>query len=288
MDQTVTRKGWTFVGMGWRGFKANWVVLVGFLLLTMLVSAVLDSFAYRAGESYEVSPETAAMYRGGQMTDEDLAITYFAERVERIQSVEPNDELETVVTESTGSPLMSFVSFVVALVLGLLGVAVALVAARGQKITYESVMAYVSLKNVLYYFVASILVGIVVVVGMVMLIVPGIIFAMMFSMTYYLLVDKGMGPIESMKASKHMTSGNKWLVLRTTTAVIMLNILGLLALGVGLLLTIPTSWVTMGYLYRYLNGEQIGTGDQVPTGNNRTDDVSADPADVVEASPHHS
>ncbi|PIY69271.1 hypothetical protein COY90_01545 [Candidatus Roizmanbacteria bacterium CG_4_10_14_0_8_um_filter_39_9] len=55
----------------------------------------------------------------------------------------------------------------------------------------------------------TILVGLVVVGGYLLLIVPGIIFSLMYSQAYYLSLIDGLGPMESLKQSKILTKFNK-------------------------------------------------------------------------------
>src|SRR5262245_26102304 len=55
------------------------------------------------------------------------------------------------------------------------------------------------------YLVVSILVFICVMAGLILLIVPGVIIALMLMFAPYLVVDRNMGAIESMKESKRIT-----------------------------------------------------------------------------------
>ncbi len=107
-------------------------------------------------------------------------------------------------------------------------------------------------KPFLWYLISQILVGISVVVGLVLLIVPGVFLALSFIFSSYLIVDKGRGPIEAIKESWNMTKGHKWRLLLLIMTVIGLNILGLLALLVGLLVTIPVSMLAIVHAYRAL------------------------------------
>ena len=104
----------------------------------------------------------------------------------------------------------------------------------------------------LWYLIAQILVGISVLVGLVLLIVPGIFLALSFIFSSYLIVDKGKGPIEAMKGSWNMTKGHKWQLLLLVMSIIGLNLLGLIALIVGLLVTVPISMLAIVHAYRTL------------------------------------
>lgn len=96
----------------------------------------------------------------------------------------------------------------------------------------------------------EILLAIIVFVGFLFLIVPGIIAALGFGFAPYLVVERGAGPIEALKQSWHLTKGYKWTLLVLALALIGLNLLGLVALVVGLLVTVPISWLAVVHAYR--------------------------------------
>ena len=110
---------------------------------------------------------------------------------------------------------------------------------------------------------ASLLVSIVVVLGMILLIVPGIIFALMFMFATMIVIDRGLGPIESMKESKRITTGYKWKLFGLGLVLTLLNIVGLLALIVGLLVTVPVTVLAFTRAYRELSA-RAGVPATVP------------------------
>ena len=110
---------------------------------------------------------------------------------------------------------------------------------------------------------ASLLVSIVVVLGMILLIVPGIIFALMFMFATMIVIDRGLGPIESMKESKRITTGYKWKLFGLGLVLTLLNIVGLLALIVGLLVTVPVTILAFTRAYRELSA-RAGVPATVP------------------------
>jgi uncharacterized membrane protein len=110
---------------------------------------------------------------------------------------------------------------------------------------------------------ASLLVSIVVVLGMILLIVPGIIFALMFMFATMIVIDRGLGPIESMKESKRITTGYKWKLFALGLVLTLLNVVGLLALIVGLLVTVPVTILAFTRAYRELSA-RAGVPATVP------------------------
>lgn len=89
-------------------------------------------------------------------------------------------------------------------------------------------------------FLASILVVLSVVAGLILLILPGIYLAIRLSQFQFAIVDQKLGPIEGMKASWAMTKGNVLNLILLGLATFGIVLLGLLALGIGLLWAYPT------------------------------------------------
>jgi uncharacterized membrane protein len=104
------------------------------------------------------------------------------------------------------------------------------------------------------YLGASILYALAIAVGLVLLIVPGIIFALMFMFTTFIVIDRELGPIEAMKESNRITYGHKWSLLGFTLMLVLVNLLGVIALVVGLLVSIPVSTLAVTHAYRVLGG----------------------------------
>lgn len=104
----------------------------------------------------------------------------------------------------------------------------------------------------LNYILGSILYGLIVLGGLILLIVPGIIWGLKYSQYAYLIVDKNMGFIEALKESGRITAGSKGKILLLGLSSIGVVLLGALALVVGLLWAIPTAMIAWAYVYRKL------------------------------------
>jgi uncharacterized membrane protein len=102
------------------------------------------------------------------------------------------------------------------------------------------------------YLGASILYGLIVLGGLLLLLVPGIIWAIKFSQFGYLVIDKNLGPLQALKKSAEITAGVKGDLVLFGLLIFALNLAGFLCLFVGLFATIPTSWAAAGYVYRNL------------------------------------
>jgi hypothetical protein len=100
------------------------------------------------------------------------------------------------------------------------------------------------------YVGVNILYGLIVVAGFILLIVPGIIWSYKYFLAPYLVVDKGMYPIEALKESDRLTNGNKWRMFVLSMATTAIVFLGLAALFVGLFVAIPVVTLAFVHLYR--------------------------------------
>jgi len=102
------------------------------------------------------------------------------------------------------------------------------------------------------YLVGSILYGLIVSLGLILLILPGIIWAIKFYFFDYLIIDKGLGPIDALEKSSEITRGVKLDLFTFGILLGLLNLLGLLCLLVGLFVTIPVTMVATAFVYRKL------------------------------------
>lgn len=110
----------------------------------------------------------------------------------------------------------------------------------------------------LKFFAASVLYGLMVIVGLIFLVIPGIYIAITYQFYSFLIVDKRVGIIESLKKSSAIAKSAKMNLFLFGLALIGLNILGLILLGVGLLVTIPASMMASVYVYRKLLSQTPG------------------------------
>ena len=104
------------------------------------------------------------------------------------------------------------------------------------------------------YFATSVLASMAVAIGLVLLIVPGLIAMVLFMFSTFLVIDRGLGPIDALKASMEMTRGNRWPLFGFILLCLLILFVGVLALGVGLLVAAPVAGIAFAYAYRLLSG----------------------------------
>ncbi|MDB5244983.1 MAG: hypothetical protein JWN90_88 [Parcubacteria group bacterium] len=102
----------------------------------------------------------------------------------------------------------------------------------------------------------SLLLGLVVLVGFILVIVPGIIFGVMFGFSLYLVIEEDLNPIEAFKKSALLTKGNRMPLFLLGLALIGINLIGLIVFLVGLLVTLPVSALAVVHAYRTLAGHK--------------------------------
>jgi hypothetical protein len=102
------------------------------------------------------------------------------------------------------------------------------------------------------YLGASILTGLVVWAGFMLLIIPGIYWALKFQYFGYFVVEQGCDPVEAMRKSSRITKSVKWKLFGFGIVLAVINIVGAICLLVGLFVTIPTTLLAYSSVYRKL------------------------------------
>jgi len=105
------------------------------------------------------------------------------------------------------------------------------------------------------YILSSICYGLVIVVGLVLLVIPGVYVLLRYFFVPLLAIDKGLSVEQAFKQSSHMTRGNKWRILGFIIILVLINILGAIPFGLGLIITIPVSTLAYVHVYKLLHHE---------------------------------
>lgn len=121
----------------------------------------------------------------------------------------------------------------------------------GREVELMSVFSH---KNLFWKYIgASILCSVMIMVGLVLLIIPGLYLFSRFGFTLTALVDRNLGIKEAFKASSDMTEGMRLKVLGFVAVIILLNILGAIPFGLGLVISIPVTALAWMHVYRTLS-----------------------------------
>jgi uncharacterized membrane protein len=148
--------------------------------------------------------------------------------------------------------LFSLITWVISEIVGMGILRINLKFVDGTKPRFADLFVF-DWRAIFNYILAAIMSGIIIGVGFILLIIPGIIFAIKLQYVGYLVVDKKLRPVEAIKKSWAMTKGNVRHLFVLGLALLGINILGLLVLIVGLLVTVPLSMVTTAFVFRKLS-----------------------------------
>jgi len=108
------------------------------------------------------------------------------------------------------------------------------------------------------FFLTNFLVGLIIVVGFIFLIIPGIVFAIWYTFAQYIVITQDLGPLEAIKASKKLVSGHFWPVFGRIAGIMLFSIIIQVALGsvrfVGAIATVILSPYYVLVLYLLYDG----------------------------------
>ena len=102
------------------------------------------------------------------------------------------------------------------------------------------------------YVAGNLLFLLIILGGLLLLVIPGIIWSIQYQFAPFLIVDRNFGLREAFKKSAEITSGVKREVFLFFLLVLGINLLGLMAFAVGLLVTLPATMIAYTFVYRKL------------------------------------
>lgn len=121
-------------------------------------------------------------------------------------------------------------------------------AVRREKIEIKDMFAVFE-RNYWNAVIAGLVTTIIIIIGLIMLIVPGIIFACRLAFVPYLVIDEKMEAMEALKASWAMTKGHGWTVFFMGILAFFIVIAGLIVLIFGVL--ISAMWISAAFAILY-------------------------------------
>ena len=117
-------------------------------------------------------------------------------------------------------------------------------------------VSFAAFKNlggcILSYIIASILYGLVIVVGLIFLILPGLWLYTRLQFYPYFIVEEKEGPFGALQKSWNLTKGEDSYVIVLVLAWIGITLLGFICLFVGMFVAILVMYLSQAYAYRTL------------------------------------
>lgn len=121
-------------------------------------------------------------------------------------------------------------------------------AARKKKIDFKYLVSGFS-ENYVHIILANLIVFAIIMIGFIMLIIPGIILSVRLTFVSYLVMDKKMEPITAVEESWRLTRGYGWTIFAMGLVSIFIILFGLLMLIIGIFPAIM--WVSGAFATLY-------------------------------------
>jgi len=114
-------------------------------------------------------------------------------------------------------------------------------------------------RSIIPLVITFVLLYVLLIIGFVLLIIPGIYLSIAYYMAMILVVDKGLSPWQALETSRKAVTKNWFGFFGFTILLFVINLLGLIPLGIGLIWTIPLSLIAIGIAYRNMFGCEAAT-----------------------------
>lgn len=155
-----------------------------------------------------------------------------------------------------GSAIFGIIGFVVGLILAMGLIRASLAVTNGQK---PEISMLTNTDRLAPYAIAAILFGIGFYIGLILCIIPGIIFALIFMFHGFVVIDspQEISGVDALKASGELTKGHRGELFLFVLILLGVNIVGALLCFVGLLFTYGISAIAVAAAYKMLKGQAL-------------------------------
>lgn len=128
--------------------------------------------------------------------------------------------------------------------------------ALGQRVSWR--MVFAGFSKWLSMTIAIVLQTVLVLIGFMLLIIPGIYLTIGYALALPLILDKGMGPWEALEASRKAIHKKWWTVFGLYVVMTLFAMIATIPAGLGLIWVIPMYFVLIGVLYvRFFGSGEI-------------------------------
>ena len=131
--------------------------------------------------------------------------------------------------------------------------------ADGRPVTVES---FFKPRNVVSVVIATVIVGLITTIGIVLCIVPGVIAAVLLMFTSVVLVERKLSPIDGIRTSYELNKARFGDAFVAFLVMVAIAIVGALLCGIGLLVAIPVGALFLVYTYRHFSGGTVAPATQ--------------------------
>lgn len=113
-------------------------------------------------------------------------------------------------------------------------------------------------------FLATLVGGVAIALGLVAFVVPGVILSLMWLFSLNILAERNIGFWEAFRRSAELTRGYRWQLLLLCLANALVILLGLCALCVGVFVAEAVAFTALALAYRFLENEKAPAGGPNP------------------------
>jgi uncharacterized membrane protein len=155
---------------------------------------------------------------------------------------------------SIGGFLWSLVSYAVTTVIGAIFARGALDVVDGGEFNLGTAFGKLNLANVI---IASVIVSVLITIGFILLVVPGLVAIFLTFFTTLYVVDDASSPVDAVRDSVKLVGANVGDSLLLALLNVLVLFVGAIALGVGLLVAYPVFALASAYAYRRFRGQPV-------------------------------
>lgn len=171
--------------------------------------------------------------------------------------IDPGTVQPPTVIELIGNIVSGLVLMPMAVGLGFLATAVAM----GEKPNPKSLFAWYD--KTLKIFLTALLMNSLILLGFLLLVLPGIYLLVSYQIALPLMVDKKLGPWEALETSRKIIGHHWFVVLAFDITALLILTASTMLLGIPLIWAVPFLVIAFGILYRNLAGIEADTLDRV-------------------------
>lgn len=124
--------------------------------------------------------------------------------------------------------------------------------AAGQPFSFNEIFSHFG--SLVPLLIAAVLMMVLIYLGMILLLIPGIYLAVAYMLAIPLIVERGLSPWQAMEASRKAITQHWFKVFGLFLLLGLIVMVSAIPLGIGLIWTIPLFVMVMGVLYRTIFG----------------------------------
>lgn len=114
----------------------------------------------------------------------------------------------------------------------------------------------------IYFTFLGLIKGLLILVGLVLFIVPGVYLAIRWMFAEFYVINEGMKPMEALRASSALTEGHRWKLFGFSLVVLLMHLAGLIVFVVGIVVAYTVALIATYKLYEDLKASKAPQSTQ--------------------------